>query len=78
MNTSLDKISKTQHVRVEYIDGGPFAQKRLMHLGIRKGDAITVKRTSSFGGPILITVNSSDVAIGRGLAKKIYVQPINE
>ncbi len=78
MITSLAKISSLQRVRVEDIDGGPFAQKRLMHLGIRKGDEIIVKRISSFGGPILITVNSSDVAIGRGLAKKIYVKPIDE
>jgi ferrous iron transport protein A len=78
MSLSLDKIDQNQRVLVEEIKGGHFALKRLMHLGIRKGDEIIIKRTGTFGGPTLITVNSSNVAIGRGLAKKIYVKLLNE
>lgn len=78
MRTSLDKIDRLQHVLIEEVRGGHFAYKRLMHLGVRKGDEIVIKRKSSFGGPILITVNSGDVAIGRGLAKKIYVKLLDD
>lgn len=75
--TTLDKIKSSSAVRIDHVDGGKFVQKRLQYLGIRCGDNIRIKRSSSLGGPILITANSSDIAIGRGLAKKIYVEIIH-
>ena len=77
MITTLEKIPNATLVRIDNIEGGKFVQKRLQHIGIRDGDHVRIKRSSILGGPILITVNSGDVAIGRGLAKKIHVEIVH-
>jgi len=73
---SLDNSAVNQVVRVREIMGGWRIRQRLNQLGIHVGDALMVKRSGMFGGPILINIHDTDVAIGRGMARKILVEPM--
>lgn len=75
---SLDNSIVNQLVRVKEIIGGWRIRQRLNQIGVHVGDVLTVKRTGMFGGPILVNVHETDVAIGRGMARKILVEPIQE
>ncbi len=70
---TLDKVQINQIVIVESIHGGYGVRNRLNTMGIHRGDKLTVKRSGIMKGPILINVHGMDVAIGRGMARKVVV-----
>ncbi len=70
----LDQISKKSTVKVERIDGGWGVRQRLSQLGVRVGCHMMVKRGSTFRGPLLISISDTNVALGRGMASKVWVQ----
>lgn len=70
---TLDQIPTEKYVKINSIDGGTWVKQRLQNLGIHVGDSVFVKRGAILGGPILVRINNSDVAIGRGMARKIAV-----
>jgi ferrous iron transport protein A len=43
-------------------------------LGIHPRDIITVKKSAIMRGPILISVHGNQVALGRGVARKVVVE----
>jgi Fe2+ transport system protein FeoA len=45
----------------------------LNNLGIHIGDWLTVVERAPFRGPVLVEINGSRLAIGRGVAAKIRV-----
>jgi len=47
--------------------------KRLTDLGLTPGTKVTVIQAAPFNGPLEITVRGSRLAIGRGMANKIFV-----
>lgn len=61
-------------LRVIDIQGGWGFRQRLFQLGIHEGDILTVKRSGIWGGPILVEVHGIDIALGRGMAKRILVE----
>ena len=73
MTTTLDKIAPNQSVKVTHIDGGFKIRQRLHQIGIHVGDVIHIKRSFTMGGPILVSTLSADIAIGRGMARKITI-----
>ncbi len=70
----LIDLDVEKEVIVEGIKGGISCQKRLEQLGLKKGQIIKIVNKSNFGGPILVEINGTKVAIGRGLASKIRVK----
>ncbi len=50
------------------------ARQRLSQMGIHVGDTLTVKRSAVLGGPLVIEVHGSEVALGRGMAKQVVVR----
>jgi DtxR family Mn-dependent transcriptional regulator len=50
------------------------AVKRLHDLGVTTGIEIELKNCAPLGGPVEILVRGSRLAIGRGLASKIFVE----
>ncbi|KUK99364.1 MAG: hypothetical protein XE08_0059 [Parcubacteria bacterium 32_520] len=74
MTTTLDSISENKTVKVIDISGGWGVRQRLSGLGIHPGDVITVKKSAIVRGPILISVHGNQVALGRGVARKIIVE----
>jgi Fur family ferric uptake transcriptional regulator len=59
---------------VEEFMGGSGAQLRLATVGLRKGDEVEVI-TNSGQGQLVVAVNATRLALGRGIAKKIMVKP---
>ena len=74
MAITLDLAKENQKVKVMDISGGWGIRQRLGCLGIHPGDTITVKRSAIMRGPILINVHGNQVALGRGVARKIIVE----
>ncbi|MGQ9597502.1 MAG: FeoA family protein [Thermoproteota archaeon] len=49
-------------------------KKRLMDMGITPGTKITVVKSAPFHGPMEILVRGYRLAIGRGMAERIFVE----
>lgn len=74
-NINLEQAPPDSELEVIEIDAGTLAKQRLISMGVHAGDKI-IKYNGSPWGPILIkniTLDSSKIAIGRGLAAKILV-----
>jgi Fur family ferric uptake transcriptional regulator len=59
---------------IEEFMGGSGAQLRLATMGLRSGDEVEVI-TNRGEGQIVVAVNTTRLALGRGIAKKIMVKP---
>jgi Fe2+ transport system protein FeoA len=47
--------------------------KRLMDLGLTPGTEVLVVKSAPFHGPLEISVKGSRLALGRGMAERIFV-----
>jgi len=54
--------------------GGPGLVRRLDAMGIRPGKPVTKVSSTLFHGPVTLSVNSSRVAVGFGMARRILVR----
>jgi len=70
---ALDTVDVKRRVRVMVIDGGHRVRSHLNTLGIHIGDWLTVVERAPFKGPVLVEVNGTRLALGRGVAAKIQV-----
>ncbi|HHT48781.1 MAG TPA: ferrous iron transport protein A [Firmicutes bacterium] len=61
----------TQGIVHHYLAGG-CATKRLYEMGIYPGAKITVVKNDL--GPVVLAFSGNKMALGRGLAQKIFVQ----
>jgi DtxR family transcriptional regulator, Mn-dependent transcriptional regulator len=60
--------------KIVLIRGGCDSSKRLTDLGLTPGTEIEVSRSSSRAGPVELILRSSCLAVGRGVASKIFVE----
>jgi len=74
MTITLDLAKENQKVKVMDISGGWGVRQRLGCLGIHPGDIITLKKSAIMQGPILISIHGNQVALGRGVARKVVVE----
>jgi ferrous iron transport protein A len=49
-------------------------QAKLRQYGLHVGDRVRVLRSAPLGGPLLVEVNGREIALGRGVAEKIFVE----
>jgi len=49
-------------------------EKRLMDMGLTPGTRVTVVKSAPFHGPLEIYVRGSRLALGRGMAERIFVE----
>lgn len=56
------------------IDGGHRVRSHLNTLGIHVGDWLTVVERAPFRGPVLVEINGTRLALGRGVASKVQVE----
>lgn len=56
------------------VQGGRGFQTRLRNLGLAEGQMIRKVSHLAWGGPVVVEVKRSQVAIGRGMARKILVR----
>ncbi len=61
-----------ERVQIVSVDGGAGAQRKLAHLGLAPGKTVAIV-TRQPGGPLLVAVGETRVAVGFGLALKVRV-----
>jgi len=70
----LVDLTKGEEAEILLLEGGGNVRRRLMDMGLTPGTKINVTRSSARMGPVEISVRSSTLAIGRGIAEKIFVK----
>jgi len=61
-------------VKVVGFDGTARFQDRLLQQGLYPGDLARILRAAPLKGPFLVDVSGRVLAIGRGVAQKIFVE----
>jgi len=74
-NLPLAMVSPGEKVKIIDFNGGTQLRKRLSDMGISIGQEIEVLKS---GGPLIVSVKGSRVALGKGLAQKVIVTPVAE
>lgn len=72
---TLEKASAGRRLRVQDVGGGRAVRSRLAALGVRPGAVLQVVVRGPLGGPILIEVDGARLAIGRRMARQVFVEP---
>lgn len=70
----LSSMKNGQHGRVVAIIGGRRMAARLEALGVRQGVDITKKSALMAGGPVIIAVGNTEIAVGHEMASRIIVE----
>ncbi len=70
----LIDLEKGEKGTVKFLRGGKGLVGRLSDMGLTRNTKITVNRIAPFRGPIEIRVRRTNLALGQGVAKKIFVE----
>ncbi len=71
----LSMASPGQEVRLVGVRGGWGVRRRLADMGLTPGEKVRVVQAGP-SGPLIIAVRGSRVALGRGMAHRIMVEPV--
>jgi ferrous iron transport protein A len=71
---SIIDLKKGEKGRVKEIQGGHVLAKKLENMGIRVGSQVRSLSGGFMSGPSVIESGCTQVAIGRGMARKIIVE----
>ena len=71
----LANLRQGERGAVAYMLGGRGLTQRLAEMGLTPGTEIIVIRHAPLGGPIEIAVRGVSLALGHGVASKIFVKP---
>lgn len=71
---SLDRVPARAEVEILALPSDAEQVRTLGQLGIREDERGRVRSTAPLGGPILLEIGGSAVAIARGVAKRIRVK----
>jgi DtxR family Mn-dependent transcriptional regulator len=70
---ALDNLKEGQRGKISFIRGGHNVLQRLLDMGLTLGTRITVVKIAPLEGPVELLVRSSKLALGRGIASKVFV-----
>jgi len=73
MDLPLSALAFGTEAKISKINGGCNLIRRLTEMGLTYGTKIRVV-SDSCGGPVLIEVRDTRLALGRGVATKIFVE----
>ena len=73
---SLVDMHEGQKGIMAHTVGGLGAMRRLAEMGLTPGCEVKLLRKCSFHGPVEIEVRGAALALGYGLALKVFVQPM--
>ena len=68
----LLEVPVGETARLESVDD--LLRAKLMQYGLHMGDSLRVLRIAPLGGPLLVEVNGREMALGRAVAEKIFVE----
>jgi ferrous iron transport protein A len=71
----LSELTRGEEGIISAIQAGWGFQQRLRRLGLSEGQRIRKLSELALGGPVIVLVNRAQVAIGRGMARRILVSP---
>lgn len=74
MLIDLTQIKPGESGIIKDIEGGCGFVRKIQSMGIRKGKKITKVSSHFWRGPQTIEIDNLQVAIGFGMAKKIYLE----
>ncbi|NLJ40774.1 MAG: ferrous iron transport protein A [Clostridiales bacterium] len=70
---ALDSLIVGEKGIVNTINGGRTASRRLYEMGFNRGSSVQMVKNDI--GPVIVSLAGSKIALGKGLARKILVQP---
>ena len=73
----LTELKRGETAEIIAVDGGLAMQQRLNSLGIVQGKIIKKLSTLRMGGPVVLLIDRAQVAIGKGMAKRIVIRKIS-
>lgn len=76
MQKPLIDLAQGEDGVIAAISGGRGMQHRLRRLGLAEGQTVRKLSALAMGGPIVVRVNRTQVAIGRGMARRVLVEPV--
>ncbi len=71
---ALSELKTGQLGKISFIRGGHLVLQRLLDMGLTPSTKITLLKAAPFEGPIEISVRGSKLALGRGIASKVFVE----
>jgi ferrous iron transport protein A len=74
MDKLLSELEQGQEATIISVQGGRGLQTRLRNLGLVEGQRIRKLSALAWGGPVVVDVERTQVAIGRGMARRIQVR----
>lgn len=74
MERTLLNLTNNEEGFILSIEGGHHARNRLESLGIRPGKKIRKMSSQFFKGPVVISIDGREIALGHGLARKIIIR----
>ena len=66
-------LKEGQCGKISFIRGGHNVLQRLLDMGLTPGTNICVNRVAPLGGPVVLSVRGSKLALGKGIASKIFI-----
>ena len=72
---TLSKAASGQQAKLISIEAGRGLTHRLAELGLTPGVELSVVQADR-SGPILVLVRGSRIALGRGMAHKLIIEPL--
>jgi len=70
----LASVPPGQRVRISVFLGGRMLRARLLALGLNPGQEVEIIQNNR--GLIIVGVNGSRIALGRGISQKILTEPV--
>jgi ferrous iron transport protein A len=74
MVTDLERMPKGVWARVLGVDGGWGVARKLEDIGLREGKRIRKVSSQLMAGPVTVLVDGRQVAMGRGIARRVRVE----
>lgn len=76
MHTTLELLPGGESAVVVSVSGGRGMMQKLDAMGVRPGKKVRKLGTQFMAGPITVLIDGRQVAMGRGIARKIEVRRI--
>lgn len=73
---SLDQLGRGQSGRILQVGGQPAARRRLLELGVVRGETITLRRAAPLGDPLELVVKGYHLSLRRRDAATILVETL--
>jgi ferrous iron transport protein A len=74
MVTDLERLPKGARARILEVDGGIGVVRKLDGIGLRAGKEVRKVSSQLMAGPVTVLVDGRQVAMGRGIARRVRVE----